>query len=275
MAIDYKRIHEIGWLQGSVFSIANSTELIPSAHWHPLPERQELPAQTRLVVVSHSCDIVSPNPMEQYIEVCPAAPLPDKEALGQFGYARDPRRLRLPMNVEGRPVLHELWAPLRFVIGRAVLEQCAPDRAASLSDEDFDHFTFWLSARVRRRSFPNALDQRIGTDSHKRIRKALSRVEDDVEALLYSISTERELKDGEAYRMRVVLLAKPEAVANAGKLDTLETVRDKIAEILSDKPGVEVEVVDLASSARMSVATAAVYKNWGFEDLSLEADAEP
>lgn len=275
MAIDHKQIHEFGWLQGSVFSLADSTELIASAHWYPLPEGHELPAETRLVIVSHSCDVVSPSAMERYIEVCPAAPLPTQETLGQFGYARDPRRLRLAVNIEGQAVLHELYAPMRFVVGRAVLAERRPDPDARITEEDLDHYTFWLSARVRRRSFPNALDQRIGTDSHKRIRKTLSKVESDIEALLYSLSTEKELGEEESYRMRVILLAKPEAVADAAKLEILETARDKIEEILSDKPGVEVEVVDLASSARMSVATAASYKNWGFEDLSLEADTKP
>lgn len=237
--------------------------------------RLELSAETRLVIVSHSCDVVSPSLLERYIEVCPAVPLPAQETLGQFGYARDPRRLRLTVNIEEQAVLHELYAPMRFVIARSVLAERRPDSSALIAEEDLDHYTFWLSARVRRRSFPNALDQRIGTDSHKRIRKALSKVESDIEALLYSLSTEKELGEEESYIMRVVLLAKPDAVADAAKLDVLETVRDKIEEILSDKAGVQVEAVDLASSARMSVATSATYKNWGFEDLSLEPDTNP
>ena len=275
MPIDHDRICQNGWRQGGIFTIADSRILLDASRGRPQPSEVELPLQTRLVVASHSCDIVSPSQMELTCEFCPAIPLAETESVDQFGFGRNPRRLRLPIQVDGRPVLHEMLAPLRFQAGRSSLEGIRPDPLACLSADDLLTLEFWLSARFSRRVFPNAFDTRLETKNHGRIRKALQAVDEHVHMLLYSLAPQRELINlEESYQIRVVILAKSLSMTGEQVMESLETVRDRIEEILQDRPGISAEVVLIGDEA-MSYAQLRTFSRWGFEDLSLESGVEP
>ena len=187
--IDYDRIYRNGWRQGSVFAVDDSRNLLAASAWRPQSDEIELPPETRLIVASHSCDVVSKRGYELNIEVCPALPLPSTEKRGIYGYARDARRLRIPMLIGEHSILFDLHAPMRFAIARSACEELKPDAVVVISEEDIDDYTFWLAARVRRRVFPNTFDLRLDTANGKRIRKALQKVHEYTYALLYSLST--------------------------------------------------------------------------------------
>lgn len=275
MPIDHDRIRQNGWRQGSVFGVEDSRLLLQSNLARPQPTDIELPAQTRLVVASHSCDVVSPSQMEVTCELCPAIPLAEDETVDQFGYGRNPRRLRVPIQVDGRAILHEMFAPLRFHAERARLEEIVPDPLACLLADDLLTFEFWLAARFSRRVFPNAFDARLETRNHGRIRKALQAVDEHVHMLLYSLTPQRELVDEhEPYRIRVVVLAKSASMSDDKVMESLETVRDRIEEILQDRPGISAEVV-LVGDEAMTYAQLRTFGRWGFEDLSLQSGVEP
>src|ERR1700704_2552234 len=118
MPIDFDRIDNNGWRQGSVFTVEDSRSLLAKYGSRPHPQEISLPEDSRLIVTSHSCDIVSKRSHEILTEVCPALPLPAGEGRGAYGFARDARRLRIPVTIANRPVLFDLHAPLRFVISR-------------------------------------------------------------------------------------------------------------------------------------------------------------
>jgi hypothetical protein len=102
----------------------------------------------------------------------------------------------------------------------------------------------------------------------------LLRAGEYIEALLYSLSTNEELGDDTPYRLRVVILAKSSQMQIPGAMEVLETAKDDIATILSGRPGIVLEDIALASSARMSVANYLTFSSWGFEDVSLEIDSD-
>jgi hypothetical protein len=274
MLIDHERINNNGWRQGSVFGIEDSRNLLVTTTWRPQPGNIPLPVDTRLIAASHSCDIVSRCEHELQVEVCPALPLANTETPQKFGYARNARRLRLPIQIEGDSVLHDLHAPLRFTISRDSLEHLKPDPNAQIADCDFDDYSFWLAARVRRRTFPDAFDARLTSNAHDRIRKVILRIGKHIDGLLYSLSTNEELGGDTPYRLRVVILAKSSEMQEPGVMKVLETAKDDIEGILSGRKGIALEGVTLASSSGMNVSNYMKFSSWGFEDVSLELDSD-
>jgi hypothetical protein len=122
--------------------------------------------------------------------------------------------------------------------------------------------------------FPNAFDKRLNTDNGKRIRRALKKVHAQLDALLYSISSELELDDSTPYRLRVVMLAKPYALSQDGDRALLETAKDEIEAILTSRSGIVLESVSIASTGKMTVEQYRTFSSWGFEDVSLEGDSD-
>jgi hypothetical protein len=191
-----------------------------------------------------------------------------------LGFGRDPRRLRLPITVNGTPELHELCAPLRFTADRAGLETMTPDATTSITDDDLHILEHWLAARVRRRVLPNEFDRRLDTRNNKLIRRAIGRVEPHILHLLYSLSPDSELTtEEEPYQLAVVLLARSTSMRDQVIMAALETAKDEIEEILSDRPGIR-STVSIAGDETLTYAQFRLYARWGFEDLSLEMGAE-
>jgi hypothetical protein len=275
MQIDHDCINRNGWHQGSVFTIEDSTQILAETP-RPQPSEIVLSQGTRLMVVSHSCDVVSRRAHELQVEVCPAIPLSTGQGLAMYGHGRDPRCLRLPLLLNGQPVMHELHAPLRFYMQRAKLQVLKPDTQAELAEREIGEYTYWLAARVRRRAFPDAFDRRLYTDNTKRIRKILSKpgVTEHVEALLYSLSSSKELPDETPYEIKVVLLANATSLKSVATVEALETAKEEIIEILSARPGIILINFALAADTQLTVAQYKTFSSWGFEDLSLEEESD-
>ena len=268
MQIDHERIHQNGWRQGRIFSIADTKQLLQTykAQWQS--PKLEPNSRARLVMASHSCDVVAQSGLEIRCDVIPAFPLPSDARIEMYGRGRDPRRLRLPIEVSGSAILHELIAPTRFAIDRNCLAELDPDATAAITEEELAGFELWLASRYRRREFPHAFDRRLGTNSHKRIRKALAKEADHIQHLLYSLSPQSELLDDSVdYQLRVVLLAKSSSLSDTSILGSLEKVKDRIEDILCDKPGIKAQV-HLVGDEKMTYAQFHTFAQWGFEELS-------
>ncbi len=271
MPIDHARIHQGGWRQGKLLTVEASRNLLDECTHRPQPPGIELPEGTRLVVVSHSCDVCAPSQLEVGCEFCPAIPLPPGQTAAQFGNARDPRRLRLQVIVDGQPQWHELYAPLRFTHTRASLEEIVPDAAARIEEQQLWALEVWLAARYRRRVLPNTFDARLDTNNHKRIRTAIKPVEEHILSVLFSLSPDEEIADANVpYQLRVALLVRSADLINPGVLEGLEVAKDKVEEILQEREGIEA-TVELAGDEEMTVAQFRNYSRWGLEDLSIEA----
>src|SRR5690606_38026558 len=134
MPIDHERIHKNGWRQGSVFTVAHSSRILREYKKAPQLSEYVVRPDTRLIVTSHSCDVVAASHMERTCEVCPALPLPSSAGIEMYGAGRNPRRIRLPIVIDGHPVLHEMFAPHRFSIRRERLESIEPDKEVMIPE---------------------------------------------------------------------------------------------------------------------------------------------
>lgn len=274
MPIDHAQIHGNGWRQGSVVAVPDSQEILRASPTRPQIPEIELPPETRLVVISHSCDVCSKSPLEVNCEFCPATPLTPDKTLEAFGFGRDPRTLRLPILVDGQEVLHELVAPLRFCAPRGLLERIVPDQRSTISDEGIDILESWLASRVRRRVLPNAFDQRFGSRAHRRIRKAIAPIGPHVRRFLYSLSPDDEITNqAEPYRLRTVVLARSASLLDRQVLEEIETAKDNIEGILNSRAGIEA-IVEVAGDEEFTFAQFRTYADWGFEDMSLDGQTE-
>jgi hypothetical protein len=266
MPIDADLIRANGWRQGKAFTVSDSHLMLRDYADHSIPRGVKLSTETRLLLVSHSCDVVCRREVEHLVEVCPATPISDHDGLDVYGYGRDPRRLRIHMAVGSEDSIHELHAPTRFYMDRSRLETMRPDPVIAISDENFLILEQWLAARVVRRVFPDEFDRRLSTKNHKKIRKVLQDTEPFVRKLLYSIRPHGELEGHEPYGLKVVLLARSEHLFN--ERERLQTAVTRIKKIL-DRPGINADVV-LASDDQFTYKQFVGYADWGFEDLSFK-----
>jgi hypothetical protein len=268
MPVDWQRIHRNGWRQGSICTPVDAASLLRQFS-DRFSAGQPVPDGVRLVVASHSCDVVARSELETHVELCPAVPLPVGAGVDLFGGGRDPRRLRIPLIVDGNEVLHELIAPHRFAVPREELEDLTPDASATLSDDVTFQFEYWLSTRYKRRAFPNTFDERLGADNHKKIRRAVAVVSEHVQQLLYSLSPDGEAPRDTDYRVRVVILCQSGAMRDGPTLDKLLAAKGKIEAILGGKKGIAADV-HLIGDEKMTYAQFADFDLWGFEELSLD-----
>lgn len=273
MPINAEKIDENGWRQGSAFSIADSACLMQEHGNRPQLPGVALGAEARLMVVSHSCEIVHPRDQEPLIDVIPAKPLPPGAKTEGAGHGRIARRLRLPVQIANNEILHELHAPLRFPIARERLEELKPDPTAALSREALRDLTYWLALRYRRRVFPTEFDRRLG-EGHNRIRRLIRRIEPVCAAFLYSLNTDCELPSSEVYRLRLVLVVRASALDDDRVRASCDQVIDALEAIFDGIGGIEADI-HLRSDTQFSLAERMSFESWGLEDLSIEVDNEP
>jgi hypothetical protein len=100
MPIDAAAIQNLGWRQGSVFTLQASTPVVVANRERISVPQFTIPDEARLILVSHDCDIVHPGPHEPRIEVCPAVRL-NGALSGNFTGTRNPRRLHIELEIEG------------------------------------------------------------------------------------------------------------------------------------------------------------------------------
>lgn len=148
MPIDGARIQALGWRQGSVFTLDASRPLITAQRTIYGLESFPIPVDGRLILVSHSCDVVHDGEQEPRIELCPAVPVEGLD--GRFTGTGNSRRLHVEIEIAGAAVPYELLAATRFYWARDVLEAAGPDPVAVLRDNYLRNFQHWIAKRVRR-----------------------------------------------------------------------------------------------------------------------------
>lgn len=277
--MDRAQILANGWRQGSLFSIEDSARLLREAQPPPYLPR-EIADGFRLIVASHSCDIVSERDDEPYVDVYPVVSLPAGVDPQQLS-VRNARRLHVHLTVGGAEIACEIFAPSRFSISRTRLTELAADAGASLSEFYLKHFVAWLAARFRRTAFPDEFNERL-EPAKKKIRKALNDAHRGLISLLIDLDPfdETPKTDGTAYELSLLGLMThadyetPETHAKA----TTALMRTKGAldgcMLDGGAKAFKVNKPELRSAATLSVADYDTYYSFGFEDLSLRDDTD-
>ena len=229
----------------------------------------------RLLLTSHDCDVGRPGPHEPRIEVCPAVAVRGRLD-GNFTGTRNPRRLHLELEIDGAPQPFELRAPTRFCIPRETLESSMPDPDARIASRHHNHFCHWLAKRYRRAALPTAFDNRISADTRREIRTILRPLQDSIDSVLIAIDPDdRELDANTPYLVQVVALMEDANFSDPRRRAPVENALLQIQQLIDRSVGIELETCVSESMGRMSVDIFRDFAIWDYDELSLDADAEP
>lgn len=275
MPIDAAVIHNLGWRQGSVFGLQASTPIIVANRERISVPQFTIPDDSRLILVSHDCDIVHPGPHEPRIEVCPAAPL-NGALSGNFTGTRNPRRLHVELEINGARHGYELRAPTRFLLPREILQESGPDANAALTTKHHRHFCHWLAKRVRRTALPTAFDGRIPPETRSEIRNILHPLADSIDSFLIALDpSDEELGPEQNYVVQVVALMEPEDFEDQESRQVVEGAMHTLQNLLDHCDGIELDACVCQPMSGMTLDVFRDFSIWDYDDLSFAAGAEP
>lgn len=275
MPIDAAAIQNLGWRQGSVFTLQASTPVVIANRERISVPQFMIPDDARLILVSHDCDIVHPGPHEPRVEVCPAVRL-NGALNGNFTGTRNPRRLHIELAIGGALHAYELRAPTRFTLPREILQASAPDPETRITAKHHRHFCHWLAKRVRRTALPTAFDQRITAQTRSAIRDLLQPLTDSIDSILIGLDPpDEELGPEATYTVQMVALMDPSDFADQHRREAVEGAMQALQNLLDHCNGIELEACVCQSMADMTVDVYRDFSLWDYDQLSLEADDEP
>ena len=274
MPIDAAAIQNLGWRQGSVFTLQASTPLLVENRARISVPQFTIPDDARLILVSHDCDIVHPGPHEPRIEVCPAVRL-NGALSGNFTGTRNPRRLHIELEIDGTRHGYELRAPTRFTLPREILQESAPDENARITIRHHRYFCHWLAKRVRRTALPTAFDQRVSPQVRSAIRTLLHPLADSIDSILIALDPgDEELGPDQDYVVQVVALMEAEDYANQERREAVEVVMGSVQNLLDHCGGIELEACVCQSMSEMTIDIFRDFNTWDYDELSLETGAQ-
>jgi hypothetical protein len=270
MPIDAATIQNLGWRQGSVFTLQASTPIVVANRERIFLPEFTIPDDARLIVVSHDCDVVHAGPHEPRIEVCPAVRL--NEGLnGNYTGTRNPRRLHLELETEGRPIGYELRAPTRFHLPREILQNSAPDQNTRISAKHHPYFRHWLAKRVRRTALPTEFDRRVPDTVRSAMLRLLRPLADSIDSILIALDPQdQELGPEQKYIVQIVALMEEPDFANEHRREAVEAAMQKLQNLLDHCAGLVLDACVCQSMSEMTVDVFRDFSIWDYDELSLE-----
>jgi hypothetical protein len=253
MPIDATAIQNLGWRQGSVFTLQASAPVVVANRERISVPQFNIPDGARLILVSHDCDIVHPGPHEPRIEVCPAVRL-NGALSGNFTGTRNPRRLHIELEIGGARHGYELRAPTRFTLPREILQDSAPDQNARITVKHHRYFCHWLAKRVRRTALPTAFDQRVSAQVRSAIRDLLHPLADSIESILIALDPrDEELGPDQSYVVQIVALMEAEDFADQHRREAVEGATQALQNLLDHCGGIELDACVCQSLSEMTL----------------------
>lgn len=272
MPIDAAAIQNLGWRQGSVFTLDASRPIVLAHRNRIAVPEFTIPDDARLILVSHDCDIVHEGLHEPRVEVCPAVAV--DVLSGNYSGTRNPRCIHITIEVDGIHRAHELRAPTRFFLPRETLQDSAPDAAARLTPDHHRHFCHWLAKRVRRTALPTEFDRRVPKKTRSAIRKLLHPLADDIHSLLIAINpNDQELVPEEDYAVQIVALMENDDYLNQQTRETVEGAMKGLEALLDKCEGIELDACVCQSTGVITLDEYVAFSPWDYDDLSLEVGA--
>lgn len=255
-------ILESEWRQGTVLPHA----LLPDGALPP-----SVTTDTKLVVISHDCDLVnSCYSAEPCLEVFVARPKLPGERDGGIFKGKNPRRLQFDVEENGETRLYQIDVHEKYRIDRRVLEAGTRDVTITISENNVLLIAKWAARRYHRPSFPTAFVDRIAPIRAK-LSKKLKKDGDDV--ILYAgFNTLNELPVEEAYRIIVCVLIPVEASEDDVREQRANSVVSEIAKLLGRCEGIELEDAKLVSESEITLDELHYLRRWDFDYLSPEEE---
>jgi hypothetical protein len=184
---------------------------------------RDLSAEHACIVITHSCDLVRPDPLLD-VEIVVASPT-GKDLDGSVAHGRSRKRIELLVAVKNSPRVYEIKAKDRFEIPLSLLATNAPDPSRHLADVTQRSLIEWLVARYARPGLPDAFETRIH-DQRKHLGKAAQKL-GNVWRIYIGLSPWDDLPAQELYdvELRFVMYAEDYEVI-AKRAETLNSIED-------------------------------------------------
>jgi hypothetical protein len=233
---------------------------------------RHLDPHAKLVLLSHSCDIVHGSyDVEPYIEFLVARPASELD--GGKTNGKNPRFLQCQLVVRGVESLYEISAHEKYRDQRITLERGFPDSSCHISNGDIQIMGRWAGKRYHRPAFPTAFDKRASRGK-KKFKKAFERYGAKVTGTFIFFESVLELADNEPYRIIVRVVAPRAVLEDEREEETILKLVAKLQEAFADCPGIEVKELKLDSEAEFSLEDWRTGKFWDWEYLSISEEDE-
>jgi hypothetical protein len=195
-----------GWKSGSVIEPACCDELCPYIHHCDQAAPETINPEDWLIVVSQSCDVVAPkDDAEPYVEVLCAHPLGQKKPRTQYCDLRSTRyldfrpdsKLYVDLVLTAHATIDRYFVPKRALIGKG------PCTSRTLSPAAVMRLQQWLALRASRPAWPDNFVHRV-RPARNALEEALNPLRDDIAEVRVALApNDRELADGEPYKVAV------------------------------------------------------------------------
>ncbi len=257
--LDVDAIHAHRWRQGSVFREDDHPRLSEAFQF-------DIPANSRLIVVSQDCDIVHPSiEGEPFVEVILATRLADG-ASGSLTYGKNPRRLHIPIRINDDAQDFECLSR-RYIIDRRFLVGHAPDNDSVVASSTILVIRRWLAARYTRTAFPDEFNARIrkGLEVQER---SLKRRGAEISGIYIAVNPWEEVDEGETYQVSLYATMEVETWSDHRIRGEMSSLLGDIATALNRCDGIEVDDFQLLSEADLSLADIRLLRRWDYDYLS-------
>lgn len=266
------RSSETAWRQSSVIATESAVAL-------GLLREEEASTQIALVI-SHDCDLTQASDVEPAVELIVGMRV--TEANGNYTHAKNPRRLHLYLEEDGKDSIIELQANAKVLVKKERLAQHVPDEKFGICANQHAILQAWLAARYRRAAFADEFERRLkAAKLHEAIAKILRPLGDDIVAIFFDVDEGRSAVErteaDDSYTLSISILystsrdpLKAETAAT-GASSKIKSAFEKAC-FISEKnvwQNIELLECEAISDEALTYAMAAQLKKWNLDYISL------
>lgn len=229
----------------------------------------EVPADAELVVISQSCDLARNEYVEPNVEVIVATRIDKVD--GNYTFNKNGRTLDFTFveNTETRGSTEDrhlrLQATKKIAIPKKRFDGKAPDLTKALPLETQKVLASWLAGRYSRPALPTDFNNAIehADKNLKKLRRLAKRLSPHTAGLYADILPNRDLQEGEKYRVNILALVIPSATTKIPEVD-----RDaKQLKAILESAGMDVNY-SVHSEDQISVSTTKRMQRFYLDDIS-------
>lgn len=255
-----------GWCQGSLIREQDNVQFAPHLTNIDLPEGY------RLIVISHTCDMVHADlGKEPVAEVLLVAVAPGKPN-GSVTSCRSPRILHMPLTCDDGEIRHVQAKRINVrQVPRELFQHIQPDTTSQLDERGLATLERWLTLRYSRAELPDAFVERL-RPALDHMKAALKPLAHEIDSIYMAINSEVDLPTGEPYNVTLFGIMQIEDFEQPGVKAQAETAMAAVAAAMQGCEGIEVLDSDVVSAAEFSLDHVRHAILMNFDYVSLAAD---
>lgn|GEM_PF-3634264 len=193
------------------------------------------------IVVTHSCDLDRPD--SAFTVEIVVASITGKKLNGSVAHSRSRKKLQIEVLFDDAKQAIEIRASDRYELPLEMFAQFAPDRTRILADDlQREILVEWLVARYARPGFPNAFEQRLGSDKKKveALKVAAERLH-LIPRIYVGLTPWEEIKEDQSYLVEIFFVMNQEDFKGVEKRKEALAAISGFLQVLRQFPGIIVE----------------------------------